>query len=285
VEGWAASFLTGIIGLYAESIPAILGLAVLFTVAFVFQSQAMYPDRPWWRNPGLGTDITYMVVHGVLGPYFRLPAIFLISVVAAALLSTGTIAAFDFDDYFVHGAGPLAGLPFWQQALVYVLGTDFLHYWLHRMFHRPRLWKFHAVHHSAEHVDWTTAYRFHPVNLALQPALVTVVMLMLGISPKVVAFLIPWDILSAAFVHANLNWTLGPFRYVFATPVFHRWHHGAPEHGGEKNFAPTFAFFDVFFGTFYMPKATKPGPTGVTGRPVPEGYFRQLIYPLRGIRL
>ena len=46
------------------------------------------------------------------------------------------------------------------------------------------MWRYHAIHHSAEEVDWTTSYRFHPVNLMLQPALVTVIMLTLGISPE-----------------------------------------------------------------------------------------------------
>jgi hypothetical protein len=58
----------------------------------------------------------------------------------------------------------------------------------------------------------------------------------------------------AAFAHANLNWTLGPFRYVLAGPIFHRWHHTAADRGGDKNFAATFPILDVLFGTFYLGK-------------------------------
>ena len=33
--------------------------------------------------------------------------------------------------------------------------TDFSQYWVHRAFHRvPLLWRFHAIHHSAEMMDW-----------------------------------------------------------------------------------------------------------------------------------
>jgi sterol desaturase/sphingolipid hydroxylase (fatty acid hydroxylase superfamily) len=84
-------------------------------------------------------------------------------------------------------------------------------------------------------------------------------------------------------VHANLNWTLGPLKYVIATPVFHRWHHGPPNEGGEKNFAPTFSFWDVMFGTFYMPEGKLPQTYGVDDARFPQGFVGQLVYPfLRG---
>ena len=72
-----------------------------------------------------------------------------------------------------------------------------------------------------------------------------VVLLLAGISPNVLVFLGPFTIAHSAFVHANLNWTLGPFKYVLAGPVFHRWHHTAAERGGEKNFASTFPVIDL----------------------------------------
>ena len=123
-------------------------------------------------------------------------------------------------------------------------------YWIHRTFHRPALWKYHAVHHSSEDLDWISAARFHPVNIFLGSVATDVVLLLAGISPNVLVFLGPFTIAHSAFVHANLNWTLGPFRYVLAGPVFHRWHHTAAEQGGEKNFASTFPVLDLLFGTY-----------------------------------
>ena len=35
---------------------------------------------------------------------------------------------------------------------------------MHRLLHRPLLWRFHAVHHSSTQVDWLSAVRVHPVN-------------------------------------------------------------------------------------------------------------------------
>jgi sterol desaturase/sphingolipid hydroxylase (fatty acid hydroxylase superfamily) len=82
-------------------------------------------------------------------------------------------------------------------------------------------------------------------------------------------------------VHANLGWTYGPFKYVLASPVFHRWHHTYPEEGGNKNFAPTFPFLDLMFGTFYMPKDKRPQVFGTPYDPITGNFVGQLIYPFR----
>ena len=76
-------------------------------------------------------------------------------------------------------------------------------------------------------------------------SLADVIMLLAGISPNVFVVLGPITIAHSAFVHANLDWTLGPFKYVIASPVFHRWHHTAADRGGEKNFAATFPVLDL----------------------------------------
>ncbi len=263
-------------GLYSSQIPVIAGLAALFSLLAIFQSQASSPGKFWWRNPGLVTDIFYALGNGVLAKYLRLPAFLVIF-----FLLTGTVSKAAIDDYFNNGRGVLHGVSFWWQAAIYLLLTDLLLYWIHRLFHGAAFWKYHAIHHSARQVDWTTSYRFHPVNLMLQPSLVAVIMLLLGITPEVMAFFVPWDILSAAFVHANVKWTFGPLKYIIATPVFHRWHHCMPDDGGNTNFAPTFAFYDVLFGTFYMPEGRLPQLFGVDEYHFPQGYLEQMIYPFK----
>jgi sterol desaturase/sphingolipid hydroxylase (fatty acid hydroxylase superfamily) len=267
-----------ILDIYVHQIPMMIGLAMLFTGLALWKSQHASPGKVWWRNPGLGTDITYSLVHGVVGPYFNRPAIILVySILASTVMTEAEVI-----DFFARGAGPLKVLPFWGQVIVYVVVADFLFYWAHRMFHGRSLWRFHAIHHSATEVNWTTEYRFHPVNMMLQPAPVAVLMLTLGISPEVLAFLIPFDVLTGAWVHSNLNWTLGPLKYVVATPVFHRWHHTSPQEGGESNFAPTFAFWDWLFGTFYMPEGRIPETFGIADPTFPnEGYLAQLIHPFK----
>src|SRR5207302_10436670 len=70
----------------------------------------------------------------------------------------------------LHDALPIswAALPFWLQVVLYLVISDFLLYWIHRIFHGPRMWKYHAVHHSSEHVDWVSAARSEEHTSELQ---------------------------------------------------------------------------------------------------------------------
>jgi sterol desaturase/sphingolipid hydroxylase (fatty acid hydroxylase superfamily) len=262
---------------YKEQLPIILGLAVAFAVMTVFKSHAANPGKVWWKSRGLPTDVSYALIHGIVGPYFKLPAI----VIVYVLLSSTVMAQDDVADFFKNGGGPLRNLPFWGQVIVYMLLADFLMYWIHRIFHGHSLWRYHAIHHSSDDLDWLSSFRSHPINVMMQPAFVAIVMLTLGISPAVMAFLVPFDIVTACWVHSNLNWTLGPLKYVVATPVFHRWHHTMPDEGGSSNFSPTFSFWDWLFGTFYMPEGKLPQTFGCDEPNFPEGYFKQLIHPFR----
>jgi sterol desaturase/sphingolipid hydroxylase (fatty acid hydroxylase superfamily) len=257
-------------------LPSAIAFAAVFAVLSLFSGQACNPGRTWWRNPGLLTDLCYMVIVPFVAPYMRMSLM-----IAGAALLSGVVTGSQVADYFAHGKGPLAGLPFWAQVPIYLVGSDFLLYWNHRLFHGASLWRYHAIHHSAEHVDWTTAYRFHPVNLWLGSFLVTAVMLYLGVAPAVLLFLVPFDSTTAAFVHANLNWTLGPLKYVVSTPVFHRWHHTHLDEGGNSNFGSLLSIWDVMFGTFYMPETKLPAQYGVDEPAYPQGFFAQLVHPFR----
>jgi sterol desaturase/sphingolipid hydroxylase (fatty acid hydroxylase superfamily) len=256
-------------------IPITLGMAAAYTaLALLAQSQACNPGARWWRSRGLATDALYWLIIPFISPYIRVALMLAIAVIPMRIVSEDQLS-----DYNNNGLSPVATLHPAVQAAIYLLVSDFLLYWIHRLFHSVSLWPYHAIHHSAEQVDWTTAYRFHPVNLCLGPFLVDALMLYAGISPLVLLALAPWQTISATFVHANLRWTLGPLKYLIATPVFHRWHHTTPDEGGEKNFAPTFSLWDVLFGTFHMPKGQLPRNYGVDDAQFPQGFVGQMIYP------
>jgi len=38
---------------------------------------------------------------------------------------------------------------------------------------------------------------------------------------------------------------------------------------------------DYLFGTFHLPEGKWPAAYGISNNPVPEGYVRQLVYPLK----
>jgi sterol desaturase/sphingolipid hydroxylase (fatty acid hydroxylase superfamily) len=271
---FAAALVAKLTDVMTGLLPSTLAMAAICTVLYWFSSQACNPATPWWRNRGLLTDAWYWLITPFLAPYIRMTLL-----IAFATFTLPFITQAELSNYINNGYGPLGSLPFWWQAAVYLLLSDFMLYWIHRIFHGAKLWRFHVIHHSAEDVDWTTAYRFHPVNLFLGPFFADVAMLYIGVSPTVLLSLAPFQTMTSLFVHANLNWTFGPLKYVIATPVFHRWHHSSPDLGGEQNFAPTFALWDVMFGTFYMPQAALPQHYGTDDPNVPEGFFQQLIYP------
>ena len=174
------------------------------------------------------------------------------------------------------GYGWLAGLPLWVQVAVLLAATDLVQYWLHRVFHGRAFWGFHEIHHGAEEVNWTTAFRIHPVNYLLYNTALAIGARLAGFSPEAFLFAAPIAFFSAAVAHANLSWTFGPLRYVIASPVFHRWHHSDSPETRDHNFAPMFPVWDLLFGTFHMPRGQRPAGYGVEGSPrdVPSQLWR-----------
>jgi len=255
-------------------LPVSIALGLVFTVLTHFW--ACNPGHPWWRKRELVTDLCYWFIIPLFARYLRIGLL----VLGAAFIFNITTAE-GLVEFYDDGHGPLAQLPLWLQAGIFLVGSDLMMYWIHRAFHRRPMWKYHAVHHSSEDLDWISAARFHPVNIFLGSVATDVVLLIAGISPNVLVFLGPFTIAHSAFVHANLKWTLGPFRYELASPVFHRWHHTMAEQGGEKNFAPTFPILDIVFGTYYMPENVMPGAYGISDREFPPGFGAQMIYPFR----
>ncbi len=254
--------------------PIVIVLGAVFAVLSSFW--ACNPGRPWWRKRELVTDVCYWFAIPLLARFLRIGAL----VIGAGLLF-GITSADGLIAFYDNGHGPLARLPLIAQAAIFLFGADLMNYWIHRGFHGIALWKYHAVHHSSTDLDWTSAARFHPVNIFLGSVAADVVLLLAGISPNVLVLLGPFTVAHSAFVHANLSWTLGPLRYVLAGPVFHRWHHTAADVGGEKNYAATFPILDVLFGTFYMPPAQLPADYGIADHGFPAGFGAQMLYPFR----
>jgi sterol desaturase/sphingolipid hydroxylase (fatty acid hydroxylase superfamily) len=218
---------------------------------------------------------------------YWLGAPFVYASVGGSLTALGYVVIFAGDAdaalaWATTGAGYIRDLPLWAQALGVLILTDFSMYWTHRLFHTGRLWRYHAIHHAPTSLDWLHAVRFHPVNMIFHGLLANSLALWVGFPPVAVAALGPFNVLYSSMVHANLNWTFGPLGHIFASPVFHRWHHTAADEGGSSNFAPTFAVLDHLFGTYYMPKGIKPMVTGITEADMPPSLIGQLLYPFGG---
>jgi len=170
----------------------------------------------------------------------------------------------------------------WVKILAVLVLFDGMQYALHRWLHLGPLWRHHAVHHSPEEMDILTTFRIHPVNFVIYSGVPTVVLLLAGFPAEALVALGPFSFLMGCLTHANLNWTYGPFRYVIASPMFHRWHHAVVEGSLSRNYAPNFPIWDLLFGTYHMPQGEAPAAYGVPE--VPRGFLGQLAFPFLGKR-
>ena len=178
-------------------------------------------------------------------------------------------------------------LRFALELLAVLVAFDIWTYCRHRVFHSRKLWKIHSVHHSSEDLNWTSGPRNHYAEVAVdligEFAVFTVAALS-GVGPRVL--LVAGVVIGAwnFFVHANLNWSFGPLRYIVVSPMHHRWHHSDIPEAADKNFAVMFSFIDIVLGTAYMPKGALPKTTGVSGEErnkIPRTFIGQLLYPFR----
>lgn len=254
-----------------HTLPWLAGLGLVFAV--LSRLSPCNEGKPWWKKRGLFTDLSYWIFVPLFLRYLRIWVTVWLTMIIFHITDGQQIA-----DFYLHGHGPLSVMPLWVQAIFYLVVSDFILYWIHRVFHVGFAWKYHAVHHAPKDVDWTSAARFHPLNLALGTAAVDIGFLLAGISPDIFLVIGPFNIITSCMVHANLNWTFGPLRYVFVSPVFHRWHHSDIVH--DVNFASTFSLWDVMFGTAYMPQGQVPQSYGIDDAQMPEGLMPQLVYPL-----
>lgn len=232
-----------------------------------------------WLRPGISTDLAWWFFTPLVTKSLTRVAIAVAVVLAA--LAWGVPARRDRIEAFLGPRGPISELPWGAQLAILLFLADGIAYAMHRWFHRPVLWPFHAVHHSSTQVDWLSSVRLHPVNDVLIRLAQAVPIVLLGFDASLLAAYVPLLTFYAIFVHANVRWSFGPLRYVIATPAFHRWHHAAQEEGLNRNFAGLFPLFDLVFGTFHMPAGRGPERFGIPQGDVPAGIAAQLAYPLR----
>jgi sterol desaturase/sphingolipid hydroxylase (fatty acid hydroxylase superfamily) len=167
--------------------------------------------------------------------------------------------------------------PWWLQAAEVVLLSDLFVYWGHRLQHRVGfLWRFHAVHHSAEHLDWLAAHREHPVDTIYTLGLINLPAFFLGFPLETLAGLIAFRGVWAIYIHSNVRLPIGPLRVLVGSPELHHWHHDRDREAG--NYANLSPLMDLLFGTYHCPDH-EPERFGIS-EPTPQTYLSHLVCPL-----
>jgi sterol desaturase/sphingolipid hydroxylase (fatty acid hydroxylase superfamily) len=167
--------------------------------------------------------------------------------------------------------------PFWMQAIAVILSSDFIIYWGHRLQHRVGfLWRFHKVHHSAEHLDWLAAHREHPLDSIYTIGLINLPAFVLGFPLETLAGVIAFRGIWAIYIHSNVRLPIGPLRMLIGAPELHHWHHDLDRDAG--NYANISPVMDLLFGTYVCP-GKEPEKFGIK-EDFPKSYAGQLIHPM-----
>ncbi len=252
--------------------------AMIGVVFMIVESSFPAIRRPYSLRTLL-TDIGYWVAK----PWVTLGSIAIVALVGAGLVTVifGAPEGSGIDRFFNRDT-LVSRQPLWLQTIGVAFTLDFCGYWGHRLSHRVGvLWRFHAVHHSAQAVTWMTTERIHPLDGLW-------IKFFYGLPPILLGFDMSGFFMGATFLtfyavlsHANVPWGFGPLKYIVVTPLSHRWHHTSQTEGLDKNFAVGMVWLDMIFGTFYLPKDRQPEDFGVRGEQVPENFFGQLAWPFR----
>jgi len=236
----------------------------LLALVFVPLERLFAAHRTPWLRREFGTDLLFFLGQYLLWTAPVVAALVLVHDHLDALPLTGLRAA-------------VAALPLWLQLVVGIASSDLAIYWAHRWSHQNAfLWRFHRVHHTAEHLDWLAAHREHPFDNLYTRLVENLPLMLLGIPLHVLAGFAVFRGLWSVFVHSNTTLDPGPLRWLLGSPRLHHRHHAID--GVRVNFANLCPLMDLLFGTWCDP-GQMPERYGVA-EPGPRSYLAQLVAPL-----
>jgi sterol desaturase/sphingolipid hydroxylase (fatty acid hydroxylase superfamily) len=184
--------------MWPTALSALLGFAAFAVVLSPVEWFCRRRARP---RRGRVTDLLFWAFNPVVGK----AATF--ATVAALVSWLMRLEGRAFDVTSLDGWGPVGLQPLWFQAAEALVLADFVFYWMHRLFHTTRLWPFHAVHHSPEHMDWLSSMRFHPVNDIISRVAQAVPLVLLGFAPAAVLSAVPVVVVFIVVTHTDVPWT------------------------------------------------------------------------------
>lgn len=160
-----------------------------------------------------------------------------------------------------------ANIPLWFSLVFDVFILDMFLYWWHRWVHEiPFFWRFHEVHHLDEHLDTTSAVRFHFGEIFFA-TLIRVCVIIVFAVPFTSVLLFETLVLGFTLFHHSNAALPTKFEAILSrlviTPSIHWVHHHALRKDTDSNYGTIFSFWDRLFGTNNLAKRTKNMKIGV----------------------
>jgi len=169
-------------------------------------------------------------------------------------------------------------VPFVISLAISLIMYDFANYWSHRILHLRAFWGMHAIHHSDEHMNWTTLHRVHIIEYLQMLTCAVFIVGWLQLPTEAAAMAGVIRLWYTKYTHCQLGWDHGPLKRVFVSPNLHRWHHANVPDAYGKNLGDMFAIWDVVFGTYYNPGQCT-AKLGVDD--LSDNIFLQQLYPFQ----
>ncbi len=171
--------------------------------------------------------------------------------------------------------------PIWIQFIELLIIVDFTTYWIHRALHEVNfLWRFHAIHHSTEQMDWLVSSRLHIIEVLITRFVATLPIFLLGFHTSAVFAYLIFISFHAIFIHSNVRFRFPYLRWLIAIPEFHHWHHSSEKPAIDKNYAAFIPLYDVIFKTIYMPNHLA-SVYGTVGYKIPNSFVKQFTWPFK----
>jgi sterol desaturase/sphingolipid hydroxylase (fatty acid hydroxylase superfamily) len=175
-----------------------------------------------------------------------------------------------------------AALPLGLRYFLTILLLDFVHYFTHYLYHHSSwLWRFHAIHHNDEDMDWSTGYRFHPVEAFLNLLIDSTAILLIGPPAEVILLFVLLLSVQNFLCHANFTIPAPITRVLdrfWISPNLHRLHHSDRLPHQQSNYGTLFSLWDHVFRTINL---ATPATLGEIRVGLSEAHSHPVNNPLR----
>ncbi len=188
--------------------------------------------------------------HALINIFFTLTTILINFCLAFILVKTSVWV--ETNGYGIIG---WIAMPLWAKLIVGLLILDlvgaYLAHWVEH--HVQWMWRFHAIHHTDQNVDVTSANRHHPGESVIRFVFTILATLVVGAPIWLVMLYQSASIVLSQFIHSNVilpKWLDKILVFVICTPNMHHVHHHYRMPYSDTNYGNIFSIWDRLFRTY-----------------------------------